>query len=72
MVLIKNEATNFNANIGNNVAFISFMWKTKSVGETPKNNDKFLKSATIAVPLKYQSNFRRWLEMSLINCKVLN
>ena len=52
MVLIKDEATNFNANIGSNVAFISFMWKTKSVGETPKNNDKFLKSATTAVPLK--------------------
>ena len=29
-----------------------------------------LKTATIAVPLKYLSNFRRSLEMPLINCKV--
>ena len=31
---------------------------------------EFLKSATIAVSLKYLSNFWRSLKMSLINCKV--
>ena len=31
---------------------------------------EFLKNATIAVSLKYLSNFWRSLKMSLINCKV--
>ena len=35
----------------------------------PNNNDGILKN-TIAVPLKYLSNFWRSLEISLINCKV--
>ena len=36
------------------------------------NNDAngIIKTTTIAVPLKYLSNFWRSLEMSLINCKV--
>ena len=58
----KDKATNFNANIGNNAAFKSFMYKTKLVGETeaqpaPKIYDKIIKNATIAVPLKYRSKF---------------
>ena len=58
----KDEATNFNADIGDNVAFKSFVYKTKLAGETeakpaPNNNNGILKNATIAVPLKYLSNF---------------
>ena len=33
-------------------------------------NNGILKNATINMPLKYLSNFRRTLEMLLINCKV--
>ena len=36
----------------------------------PNNANGILKNATIAVPLKYFSNFWRLLEMPLINCKV--
>ena len=51
------------------------MCKTKLAGETeaqpaPNNNNGVLKNATIAVPLKYLSNFWQSLEMPLINCKV--
>ena len=71
----KDEATNFNADIENNNAFKSFEYKTKLVGETKAqptldNNSGILKNATIAMPLKYLSNFYRSLEISLINCKV--
>ena len=63
------------ANIGNNAAFKSFMYKTKSVRETeaqlaPNNNNRILKNARMTVPLKYLDNFWRSLEMTLINCKV--
>ena len=71
----KDEATDFNANIANTVAFNSFMYKAKLLRETdaqpaPNNDNRILKNATTAVPLKYLSNFWRSLEMPLINCKV--
>ena len=58
----KDEATNFNGLIGDNIAFKFFMYKTKLVGETeaqpaPNNNSGILKNATIAATLKYLSNF---------------
>ena len=50
--------------------------KNRLVGETetqtaPKNNNGILKSATISVLIKYLSNFRRFVEWLLINCKVV-
>ena len=53
----KDEATNFNVDIEDNVNFKSFVYKAKLVGETeaqptPNNNNGILKNATIAVPLK--------------------
>ena len=54
----KDEATNLNANIAN------------IVQPAPNAANGILKNATIAVPLKYASNFWRSLEMQLINCKV--
>ena len=50
--------------------------KNRLVGETetqtaPKNNNGILKSATISVLIKYLSNFRRFVERLLINCKVV-
>ena len=42
------------------------------VGKTANHNDgkSFVKGTKIVVSLKYVSNFRRSLEMPLINCKV--
>ena len=58
----KDEATNCNANIGNDVTFEYFIYKTKLVGEAnakfaPSNNNRTLKNGTIAVPLKCLSTF---------------
>ena len=45
----------------------SFKFKAKSTGRTGNNGTK---DVEIMVPLKYLSNFRRTLEMPLINCEV--
>ena len=45
----------------------SFNFKTKITGQT---NDDGIINVEIMVPLKYQSNFWRPLEMPVINCKV--
>ena len=51
--------------------FKSFKYKAKSIGNTvAEGANGILKNETIAVPLKYLSNFWRSLEMPLINCKV--
>ena len=56
------------ANINN---FKSVMHKSKFLYNTEAGEaNRILKNATIAVPLKYLSNFWRSLEMLLINCKV--
>ena len=69
----KDETTNFNANIANTDNFKSFKYKAKLLGNTEAHDDNaangVLKNATIALPLKYLSNFWRSLEMPLINCK---
>ena len=71
----KDEATNFNNNLENTDNFKSFEYKTKLLGNTitqpvPSEPNGILKNATIAVSLKYLSNFRRSLEMPFINCKI--
>ena len=67
----KNEALNFNTDIGNNNNFKSANYKGKLLGNTVADgNNRILKNVKIAAPLKYLSNFWRSLEMSLINCKV--
>ena len=51
----------------------SFKYKAALLGKTAdavNNTNISLKDAKIVVPLKYLSNFRRSLEMPLINCKV--
>ena len=53
----------------------SFKYKAKLLGNTaaqpaPNAANGIMKNATIAVLLKYLSNFWRSLEMALINCKV--
>ena len=70
----KDEATDFNKNIASTDNFKSFKYKAKLLWNTEAQADNavngILKSVTIAVPLKYLSNFWRLLEMSLINSKV--
>ena len=46
----------------------SFKSKIKITGKTPAYGNT--KDVEIIVPLKYLSNFRRTLEMPLINCEV--
>ena len=71
---LKDEATDFNADIVNDDHFISFKYKAKLFGntvvQTANAANRILKNATITVPLKYLSNFWRSLEMPLINCQV--
>ena len=45
----------------------SFKFKTKIAGKTENDGTQNVK---IRIPLKYLSNFRRTLEMSLINCEI--
>ena len=67
----KDEATNFNLDIENNNDFKSFEYNPKLLGNTVVDGaNGVLRNATIAVLLKYLSNFWRSLEMPLINCKI--
>ena len=71
----KDEVTNFNADIANDDNFKSFKSKGKLLenpAAQPARNaaNGILKNETIAMPLKYLSNFWRSLEMPLMNCKV--
>ena len=72
---LKDEITNFNADIGKNNVFDSFKCIVKLLPHTvaqptPSNNDEILKNETFVAPLKNLSNIQRSLEMPLINCKV--
>ena len=73
MVLLIDEATNFNPDIANK-SFKPFECKAKLYGNTvvqpaPDQANGILKNAIIAVPLKYLNSFWRSREMPLINCK---
>ena len=56
------------ANVTNDDNDPSFKYKASLIGNTETDGTR--KGVKIAVPLKYLSNFRRSLEMPLINCKV--
>ena len=61
----------FNANrINNNKKMTSksFKYKTKIIESTPNNNNTL--DAEVIVPLKCLSNFWRFLNLPLINCKI--
>ena len=65
----------FNANITKTNANKFYKYKAKLLGNTvaqlASNAAKeILENATIAVPLKYLSNFGRSVEVTSINCKV--
>ena len=46
----------------------SFKYKTKIIGITPNNENRL--NAEVVVPLKYLSNFWRYLDFQLINCEI--
>ena len=56
--------------ICNSKATISkpFKYKTKIIGSTPNNGNRL--NAQVVLPLKYLSNFWRFLDLPLINCEV--
>ena len=69
----KVPANNANFTVDNGVYNSqSFKYKAALVGKTADAADRnsFVKNPKIVVPLKYLSNFRRSLEMPLINCKI--
>ena len=71
----KDEENNFNNNIANINNFKSFKYKVKLLENTvaqptPNAANGILRNSTIAVPLKYLSNFWKSLKLPLINCKV--
>ena len=71
----KDEASNLNNNIVNTNNFKHFEYRVKLFGNIvtqPASNaaNRIGRNATIAVSLKYLSNFCRSLEIPLINCKV--
>ena len=57
-----------NADVSNNDNAPSLKYKASLIGNTENNGRKNV--VKIVVPLKYLSNFWRYLEMPLINCKV--
>ena len=63
-----NENNNETNKINNNKTKTSksFEYKTKIMRRTPEDNTL---NAKILVPLKYLSNFLRFLNLPLINCK---
>ena len=71
----KDESTTFNVDIAHNNNFEYFDYKAKLLASTvaqliPNQTNGILKCVTIAVPLKYLSNFWRSLELPLINYKL--
>ena len=67
----KDEASIFDADIHNTDDYKFFKYKNKLLGNTEADNPNgIFKNATIAVLLKYLSNFWRLLNIPLINCKV--
>ena len=67
----KDEATNLNAGIAHTNDFKSFKYKAKLLENTEVDDaNGILKDATVAVPLKYLSNFWILLKIPLIDCQV--
>ena len=63
----KTNDSNFKTNNNKTTKSISFEYKIKIIGRTPAD-DNILDTEVVA-PLKYLSKFRRFLDLSLINCE---
>ena len=70
----KRDEQNMNNGNPTNVTTVdssSFKYKSSFIKEsTAINNNRVFKDVKIAVPVKYLSNFWRFLEMPLINCEI--
>ena len=65
----ENENNNANNRINNSKTITSYSseYKTKIIRRTPAGNNTL--DAEVVVPLKYLSNFWRFLHLPLINCE---
>ena len=65
-----NKNDNANNRIHNNKTATSksFEYKTKIIGSKPNNNNTL--NVEFIVPLKYLSNFWRFLHFPLLNCEI--
>ena len=64
---------NDDGNLANIITVDSTFFKNKSSfsgGSTDSGTNRVFKNVNIAAPLRYLSNFRKSLEMQLINCKI--
>ena len=64
----ENNAANNRINNNKTVTSKFFEYKTKIKGRKPADNNTL--DAEVVVPLKYLSNFWRFLNLSLINCEI--
>ena len=64
-----NEADDKDNTINNNktTKSKSFKYKTRTIGSSSNNNSRL--NAKVLAPLKYLSNFRRSIDLSMINCE---
>ena len=61
------DANNYRINNNKTVTSKSFKYKTKNTGRTRDNDNRL--NAEVVVPLRYLSNFWRYLDLPLINCE---
>ena len=67
----KDETTDFDNGVVSNNAFKSFMYKAKLLGNIKTDGaNRILRNATIAVALKYLSNFLQPVKMPVISYTV--
>ena len=64
----ENNADKYRINNINTITSKSFEYKVELIGSTPTDNNTL--NAEVVVPLKYLSNFWRFLDLSLINCQI--
>ena len=66
----ENETNRFRNKLNNNktIRSKSFEYKTKLIGSMPDNNN--IINTEVVVPLKYLSNFWRFLDLLLINSEI--
>ena len=64
----ENNADSYRISNKKSITSESFKFKTKIIGSTLNDNNKL--DAKLVVPLKYFSNFWRFLDLRLINCEI--
>ena len=64
----ENNADNYRINKNKTITSNSFEYKRKLIRSTPNDNNTL--NADVVVPLKYLSNFWKFLALPLINCEI--